>query len=405
MRLSQRATSVVGGTDDGWGLYYRARAMKAAGEPVVMLTIGDHDTPADPSILDAMDRAARGGHTGYTPVNGMTSLREAVARRTTADGVATEADEVCITCGGQAGLFAAMMVLLDAGDSAVVLDPYYATYAQTVRGASGRPIVVACRPEDGFQPDAATIEAALAPDTRAILINTPNNPTGAVYSRASLEAIADLARRRDLWVVSDEVYHTQVWAGRHVSPRALPGMTDRTLVIGSMSKSHGLTGFRIGWITGPREAVALVSDLAISTNYGLPGFVQDACLHALTSPEGAAAETALADLYRSRRDAALDVLRGAEGLIVRPSEGGMYIMLDIRPTGHSGEAFGARLLEREGIAVMPGESFGHAAAGHLRVALTVPEPVLRDALSRLAALAAELSNDAEAARSPAFSHS
>ncbi|HUF87020.1 MAG TPA: pyridoxal phosphate-dependent aminotransferase [Thermohalobaculum sp.] len=389
MELSRRIRGIVEGGDDGWSVYYRAHALRAQGEPVVMLTIGDHDIGTDGRILDAMRASLAAGNLGYAAVMGSHALRDAIAARVGARhrlGAARE--NVMVTAGGQAALFAGFSAVLDPGQSAVVLDPYYATFAQTVRAAAGHPIVVATPADEGFQPDVGAIERALAPDTRAILINTPNNPTGAVYQPARLEALADLCRRRDLWLISDELYESQVYQGRHISPRDLDGMAERTLVVGSLSKSHAMTGSRLGWIVGPAEAVARIGELATTTTYGLPGYIQDAGLYALT--EGAGIEQAIAARYRRRAEAALEAVANAPGVRALPPMGGMYLMLDLRATGLSGHAFAHRLLEAERIAVMPGESFGSAAAGHVRVALTVPEAELRAALARLAAFARAL---------------
>jgi arginine:pyruvate transaminase len=258
-----------------------------------------------------------------------------------------------------------------------------------VRAASARVASVAAPADTGFVPDPAAIDAAVAETgARAILINSPNNPTGAVYDRATLEGIAAVCRARDVWLISDELYDTQVFDGHHISPRGLPGMADRTLVVGSLSKSHAMTGWRLGWLCGPATAIARAGEFAIAATYGTPGFIQDAALHALTSQDGT--EARIAARYRRRRDAALAVLAGATGLRVHRPRGGMYLMLDIRPTGLSGTDFALSLLEAEGVAVMPGESFGPAGAGHLRIALTVPEPVLLPALGRLAAHAERL---------------
>lgn len=386
MELSRRIRGIVGGGDDGWSVYYRARALAAQGEPVVALTVGDHDIPTDPRILAAMQASMDAGNLGYSAGMGSGALRDAIAARVSARRqVGAERANVMVTAGGQAALFAAFTAVLDPGQSAVVLDPYYATFAQTVRAAAGRPIVVETPADQGFQPDVAAIERALAPDTRAILVNTPNNPTGAVYAPARLEALADLCRRHDLWLISDELYESQVYEGAHLSPRDLDGMAGRTLVVGSLSKSHAMTGSRLGWIVGPADAVARIGELATTTTYGLPGYIQDAGLYALT--EGSDIEAAIAARYRRRAAAALEAVANAPGIRALPPQGGMYVMLDVRATGLSGHDFAHRLLEAERIAVMPGESFGHAAAGHVRVALTVPEAALADALSRLAAFA------------------
>jgi arginine:pyruvate transaminase len=363
--------------------------MKAAGAPVAMLSVGDHDIKTDPSILDAMKASMDTGNLGYSSVMGSDALRDAIARRVSVrTDVGAARENVIVTPGGQAAIFASMMTVLDPGQSCIVLDPFYATFAQTVRAASGRPIIVETPADQGFQPDVAAIERALEPDTRAILINSPNNPTGAVYTPDRMAALADLCRRRDLWLISDELYEAQVHDGAHLSPRDLPGMADRCLVIGSLSKSHAMTGSRLGWVVGPVEVIERLGDLATTTTYGIPGYIQDAGLYALT--EADAIEAAIAARYRRRAQAALAAIGNASGIRAVPPQGGMYLMLDIRETGLSGDEFAARLLDAEHIAAMPGESFGNAAAGHLRVALTLPEAELRDALGRIAEFARNL---------------
>ena len=388
MELSRRITGLTGGGPDGWGLYFKARRMVAEGHDIVELTIGEHDIRTDPSILAAMDASARGGHTGYAMIPGTDSLREAVAGRVSArTGVPTTPDNILITPGGQAALFAAHMAVLDDGDAALFCDPYYATYPGTIRAAGGVPVAVPTRPDENFQPRPEDI-AARAKGARALLINTPNNPTGVVYSRPTLEGIAETCRAHRLWLISDEVYDTQVWEGEHLSPRALPGMAERTLVVGSMSKSHAMTGSRLGWLVGPEEAIAHLITLATHTTYGVPGFIQDAAVFALN--QGEALEEKIAAPFRRRRALAARVLAGQNAVRAVPSQGAMYLMLDIRATGLSGEDFAEALLARERIAVMPGESFGRSAAGHVRVAMTVEDDRLTEALERLCRLAGEL---------------
>ncbi|MBY8977424.1 pyridoxal phosphate-dependent aminotransferase [Rhodobacteraceae bacterium NNCM2] len=389
MKISDRINGIVQGGDDGWSVYYRARAMKQDGKPVIMLSIGDHDIKTDRTILDAMCASMDAGNLGYSPVSGSMGLRGAIAERVTArTATPATADNIVVTPGGQSALYSAMIATLDPGQSCILLDPYYATYEQTIRAASARPIPVACKAEDGFQPDIDAIAAAIEPDTNAILINTPNNPTGAIYRRDRLEALASLCIERGIWLISDEVYDTQIWEGDFSSSRDLPGMADRTLVVNSLSKSHAMTGSRMGWLVAPRPVQERLSDLLIATNYGLPGFIQDAGEYAVR--HGQPAEDDIVNRYRTRREAALKALGNGPGFRLVPPEGGMYIMLDIRPTGLSGVDFANRLLDDELIGVMPGESFGKATAGHLRIALTVPEAELTDALTRIARFAARL---------------
>ncbi|MEM7508572.1 MAG: pyridoxal phosphate-dependent aminotransferase [Pseudomonadota bacterium] len=385
--MSDRVATVVGGGDDGWGIHYRARCLKDQGQPVIMLSIGDHDIKTDRTIQDAMSRSMAAGNLGYAPVEGAQGLREAIAARVTArSATPATAANIVVTPGGQSALYCAMNAALDPGQSCVILDPFYATYQQTVRAAAARPIVVRCLAEDGFQPDVASIEAALEPDTRAILINSPNNPTGTIYTRMRLQALAELCQRRGLWLISDEVYDTQVWEGEHLSARDLPGMASQTLVANSLSKSHAMTGSRIGWLVAPEAVQAKLADLLIATNYGLPGFIQDGAEYALR--EAVDAEAAIVERYRTRRASALRALGNGPGFRVVPPQGGMYLMLDIRETGLSGDEFANALLNEELIGLMPGESFGEATAGHVRIALTVPEADLTDALGRIAGFAA-----------------
>lgn len=388
-RLSNRITGLNGEGSDGWEVFYRARAMKAAGQDVIELTIGEHDERTDPSILDAMHAAARGGHTGYAMVPGIAKLREAVARRVaTRTGVPTTADNVLITPGGQAALFAAHMACCAPGDTALFVDPYYATYPGVIRGVSAVPHAIKTRAEENFLPNYDQIDAA-ARDTgaRSLLVNTPNNPTGTVYPHETLEGIAQACQENDLWLISDEVYDTQVWNGAHQSPRALPAMAERTMVVGSMSKSHAMTGSRIGWIVAPEETIDPLIDLATATTYGVPGFIQDAALFALE--QGDPLEEKVAAPFRRRRDLAMGVIDAQNLIRAIPAQGAMYLMLDIRATGLSGEAFANALLDTHHIAVMPGESFGTSAAGHLRVALTIADDALMTALQTICDFAKE----------------
>ncbi len=385
MQASKRIGNLLAGGGDGWALFFKARQMIAAGQPVTELTIGEHDIRTAPSILAAMARAAEAGHTGYAAIPGTDRLRDLVAQRVSErTGVPTKRTNVLIVPGGQSGLFAAHHATLDEDDTALFIDPYYATYPGTIRGVGARPLAVKASPEDGFQPRASAIDAVAA-GAKTLLINSPNNPTGAVYTRETLEGIAEVAKAHDLWVISDEVYDTQIWNGEHVSIRSLPGMEERTLVVGSMSKSHAMTGSRIGWIIGPEPIIALLTTLSTHTTYGVAGFIQDAASFALE--EGPNLETEIAAPFARRRKIALDLLAQQNRIKAIPPDGAMYMMLDMRATGLSGEAFATRLLVEELIAVMPGESFGQAAAGHIRVALTIPDEAFGKAFERLLAFA------------------
>lgn len=390
MRLSNTLTQITGGGSDGWELFIKARKMIAEGRDVTELTIGEHDIKTDTRILEAMHGAALGGATGYAMVPGIDPLRTAVAERLThRTGVRTALDNVLITAGGQAALFAAFRAALDAGDSALYIDPYYATYPGTIRSVGGVPVAVTAPAENGFQPDIDALDKAAATSgAKALLINSPNNPTGAVYTRDTLERLAQIAHKHDLIVISDEVYDTQVWEGAHLSIRALEGMAERTFVVGSMSKSHAMTGSRVGWLVGPAHAMGHVTNLLTNTNYGVAGFTQQAALFALGL--GETFEEEIAAPFKRRRALAQAALKGQNALRLSPPSGAMYLMLDIRASGLTGDGFADRLLTERAIAVMPGESFGTAAAGHVRVAMTIPDAPFEAALKEMVAFGATL---------------
>lgn len=388
MKLGPRVAHITGGGADGWDVYYRARDLKAAGVAVINLTIGEHDIGTDRRILDAMHASAVSGQTGYTFGAGKRPLREAIAARVEArTGHPTTWENVIVTPGGQSALFAAHMVTLSQGDTGLYCDPFYATYPGTIRATGARAIAVATRSEANFQPEEQALsDAAAATGARTLLINSPNNPTGVIYGADTLAGIARSAARHDLWLISDEVYDTQVWHGTHVSPRTLPGMAGRTIVVGSMSKSHAMTGSRLGWIVAAPEVIEAVTVLATNTTYGVPAFVQDAALFALNL--GPDFEAAVAAPFARRRAVAARALEGSNVLRLIPADGAMYVMADVRGTGLSGDVFANRLLDEERIAVMPGESFGQASAGHIRIAMTVDDDAFATALARLSAFAA-----------------
>lgn len=386
MQISQRMATLTGGGSDGWDVFLKARRMIAGGITVTELTIGEHDIRTAEPILQEMHKSALGGHTGYAMVPGTDDLRDVVAARVAArTGVPTTRENVMITPGGQSALFAAHAAACDPGDTALYIDPYYATYPGTIRGVSAIPRAVPAFASDAFQPATGPLAEAAAEGAASLLINSPNNPTGVVYSRATLEGIAAVCQEHDMWLISDEVYDTQVWEGTHLSPRALPGMAERTLVVGSMSKSHAMTGSRCGWIVGPEAVIEHLVSFATHTTYGVPGYIQDASVFALT--QGDAFEAQIAAPFQRRRAIAQRVIAAQNTVSMIPAQGAMYVMLDITATGLSGDDFADQLLEAHHIAVMPGESFGTAAAGHIRVAMTIEDGAFEAALRQLCSFA------------------
>lgn len=385
-KLSTRITGIMPSGKDGWEVHFAALQRKQAGEDILMLSVGDHDFDTPEGTVEAGITALKNGHHHYIQLAGLPRLRTGLAKLSTdCTGLETVADEIIVTQGGQGALFGACQATLDPGDHAVIVAPYYATYPGTVRAAGASFNEVIARSENGFEPTAEDIEAAIRPETRMLLINSPNNPTGTVYSRATIEAIADICRRHDLWLVSDEVYWTLAAGREHISPRALPGMKERTLVVNSLSKSHGMTGWRLGWLTASADVIRQLVNLNIVSSYGIADFISHAAIEAVEQGHGV---DEIASRYQARRRIFMDALEGAENIVIRGSEGAMYVMLDVSAIEMDAETFAWGLLAAENVAALPGTSFGEAAQGHLRFSMCQDEERLLDAAKRVRRFAA-----------------
>ena len=382
MRYSSLTKRVAGRGAGAWAVHRRAIELREAGEDVIALTVGDPDQAPPEMLIETTVAALRAHRTGYSRMIGTEALREAIAARHAArSGMPCTADNVVVVPGAQGGLYCALQCLAGAGDEVVVPEPVYATY-EAVIGASGATMVtVPLVPERGFHPDLDAMVAAIGPKTRAIWINSPHNPTGAVFTANEIAAIAELCRRHDLWLVSDEVYEDLAFARPHVSPRSLPGMAERTVVVSSLSKSHAAPGFRMGWIIGPPALQGHLFNLLLCMTYGSPGFIQEGALAVLR--QEAAAVVVLREDYRRRAAMMSALLAEAPNCLVVPPEGGMFVLLDCRGTGLGSEEFAIELLEREHVAVLPCDGFGASAAGHLRIALSAPDARLEEAGRRI----------------------
>jgi arginine:pyruvate transaminase len=258
-----------------------------------------------------------------------------------------------------------------------------------VRAPGGVVVPVKLDPDRGFHPDIALLEAAITKKTRAILLNSPSNPTGAVFTEAEVKAIGALAKKHDLWIVSDEVYATQIHGDRtFYSPFFDPALEERVIVCSSISKSHALPGFRCGWIAGSSAFCAQIATVAETMLFGSQPFLQDAVAYALSHEFDETAK--MRQLYLERGQALIEGLRGSNKVSATMPEGGMFVMVDVRKTGLSGEDFAFRLLREKQVVTMPGESFGAGGAGHLRVALTVDAAEMTEAAKRIAALASSI---------------
>jgi arginine:pyruvate transaminase len=386
MRFSRLTDRLAGLGSEKWAVHVAARGRAQRGEPVIMLSIGEPDLPPDVAVLDAAIGALRRGRSRYASGRGEAVVLDAIARRyTQLAGRQVTPAQCCFLPGTQTALFASMQALLDEGDEVVVGDPYYATSEGVVAAAGGRIRPVPTRPEDGFHLRADELERAITPRTRALLLNSPGNPTGAVLSRDEIAAIGEVCRRHDLAIVSDEVYAELTFGVPFASPLGIEALQDRAVVVSSISKSHALPGFRCGWAVGPADFAERLLAISEAMLFGSQPFLQDATAIALEVASGSAATMAAS--YQRRAHLAVERLSRSPVLATRMPEGGMFVMVDVRATGLSGEDFAWRLLERHAVAVMPGESFGAGGAGHLRLSLAIDDALLAEACDRIVACA------------------
>ena len=381
MNYASRVHRTVSRGSSGWRVHAEAKKLQAKGEPVILLTIGDPDFDTPSPIIDVAVHALHNGRTHYTSLFGEPPLRQAIAHyHSTFNKQTVTTDNVIAVAGAQCGLYAAAMCTLQPGDEVIVLDPTYTTYAYLLGAAGAETVYVSLRPERNFQVDPDDVAAAITPRTRALFLNSPHNPTGAMIHQAELNALAALCRQHDLWMITDEVYGPIAFETPHISAGSLPGMAERTITISSLSKSHAMTGWRIGWAVGPAEVIRYMGNLFAGMLFGLPPFIQDAAVEALTASLGEA--DIMRAHYKARRDLVYEHLQDAPKVSCHLPEGGMYMMLDIRETGLEAREFAARLLEQERVALLPGDAFGPGGAGHLRLSLVEREEVLIEACER-----------------------
>jgi arginine:pyruvate transaminase len=365
-RLSPLVARIGGKGAEAWEVHSQAMVRLAAGEDVIALSVGDPDFDTPPAIVEAAVDELRAGNTHYTGTAGIPPLRAAIARyQSGLSGRDIGPDQVAVLLGAQNALFSAALCLFTEGDEVIVPEPAYVTY-EAVLGASGATIVwVPLKAERDFHIDPADLAAAITERSRGVLLNFPHNPTGALLSDPAAQEIAGLCRAHDLWLISDEVYSNLIFEGRHSNPCALPGMAERSVIVNSVSKSHAMTGWRLGWTVAPEPVTEAIAKLALCMLYGNPAFTQGALANCLERELPELAEMKAA--YRRRRDLAFQRLSGLAGLRLHKPESGMFMMVDVRDTGLDAEAFAWRLLEAKGVAVLAGDAFGPSAAGHVRI--------------------------------------
>ncbi|MFL1527995.1 pyridoxal phosphate-dependent aminotransferase [Pseudomonas sp. O230] len=383
MKYSSMVKRISGETVTAWDIHYAACDAQARGEDAIVLSIGDPDFATADEICAAAVQAINAGDTHYTHVIGRPELREAIAaKQAVLLGQPVSADNVALVAGAQNGLYATAMCLFEQGDEVLVPAPMYLTYEASIQASGARLVPIAQPAENDFRLTLGAIEAVITDKTRGIALATPNNPTGNVYTREELEAVALVAQRHNLWVISDEVYGQLTYDRPHQSVATLEGMAERTVVLNSLSKSHAMTGWRVGWVVGPQELIGHLDNLLLCMLYGLPGFIQAAALKALELDEQVVSQARA--LYRRRRDLVVEGLRHVPLLKCKVPEAGMFMLVDVRESGLSSTDFAWQLFRETGVAVLDASAFGASTAGFVRISFTVSDAALSDACGRIA---------------------
>ena len=361
--------------------------MKAEGIDIVSFSMGEPDFTTPDNVVEACCDSLRRGFTHYTPSTGIPELRKAVADFTRGtNGVPCDASNVLITPCKQA-IFMTMLAFIDPGDEVILTDPSWVSYEACIRLAGGKPVYVPVRYEDDFVLDPALVEAAVTPRTKMIILNTPSNPTGTVIPAEVLRQIADIAMSRGIKVLSDEIYEAIVYEGRHTSIASFPGMFDNTIIVSGLSKSHAMTGWRLGWAVAPKDDITAINKLQSHSISCCVSFAQEAAVEAITGPQDA--RDAMVAEFRRRRDLALDLIEEIPGLECNVPKGAFYVFPKYDVDMPSAKL--AEVLLREGhVAVTPGTAFGPGGEGFFRVSYAASEEQIREGFDRIRKTLAQL---------------
>jgi len=378
MKFSTLVNRIGGEGADAWRTHSEAAAARDRGEDVIILSIGDPDINAPDAVIERTVECLRSGDTHYTPSTGRSALRKVIAQaHSERTGQPVRPENAIFLSGTQNALFVASMCLVGPGDEVITFDPLYPTYTATIEVSGARLVRAPTGP--GLRPDLGALESLVTPRTRAIFWATPNNPSGVILSESELAAIGDIARRHDLWIVSDEVYAGLAPGGK--VPSLGPKLPERVVTIGSLSKSHSMPGFRAGWLVGPRELVAHAESLSMCMLFGLPGFVQEAALTALAiAPD---VERRLREFCDVRRERFMAGLKGVPNIRAFAPQAGMFLLLDVSDTGLSGYQFMRALYERRKVSVLDGAAFGKHTAHFVRICFATEEATIDAACARI----------------------
>lgn len=364
-------------------------AMQTGLTDVVSFALGEPDFTSPKHIIDATVASFQRGETHYTPNAGIPALREAVAQSYQERGLNYKPEEILIGSGAISVLCLACTAILDIGDEVLLPDPGWANYSGLIMQVGAVPVPVRVKEENGFMYDLEDLRAAITPKTKMILINSPSNPTGGVASAENLRQIADLVKEKDLYVLTDEIYHELLWSDEpYTSIASFPGMKERTLIVDGFSKKYAMTGFRLGYGAGPEEVIATMTKLLENVLSSVNEGIQWGGVAALTGDQSPVEE--MKEQYRRRRQIIVEGLNAIDRISCLAPMGAFYAFPNISRTGLSSRDFAIRLLKEKHTVVVPGTGFGEGGEGFVRISYATSEENIREGLKRIAEFVASL---------------
>ena len=382
MKFSRAINRMAVDTSTVWGVHDSAVARKAEGEDIILFSIGDPDLPTLDITVDHAVASLKAGRTHYSPGAGEIPLRQAVADiETKASGSATSIDQIVIHPGGTNAIFTTLSCFLNEGDEVIIPLPMYVGYQGLLAAIGAEVVPVPLDANDNFSLDLALVKKAFTAGTRVLFLNTPGNPGGNIITEEQLRELAAFCLERGVWIVCDEVYSMITFGTKHVSLLKAAQSLDNVVVIDALSKSHSMTGWRMGWTVSSADTARRILDFASGTVFGCCQFVQDAAAFALQNDEEYM--RAIADEYRVRRDYALERIGRIAGLRANRPNAGMFIMLDVSRVADDGLVFAEGLLQQGGVSVLPGIAFGDISRRFVRLSLTHPVHIMSKAFDRI----------------------
>jgi aspartate aminotransferase len=379
VRINSRIAGVLGSTT--LAITARANELKAQGVDVVSFAAGEPDFDTPDNIKQAAIKAINGGFTKYTPSIGTEELRVAICAKLKRDnGLDYKPGQIIVGCGAKHSIFNTVMVLCDAGDEVLIPAPYWVSYPEMVKVAGATTVLIQTAKANNFKITAQQLAAAITPRTRLLILNSPSNPTGAVYSRKELEAIAAVCVKHDIYVISDDIYEKLIYTDEPFTSIGSLGkdIFDRTITINGMSKAYSMTGWRIGYAAGPAEIMNPMKNLQDHSTSNPVSISQKAALAALQAPEDAI--KAMRDEFKARRDLMMSLIDGLDGVSYIKPEGAFYLFCDISKYGTSAEV-AKKILNEVNVAVIPGDGFG--AEGYVRMTFCTSQERIREGVARI----------------------